>query len=53
MRWVLLWSVLVVAAAIFLTLAFRRLWRQVKALKREIEQASRRMSEVSPASDDR
>jgi hypothetical protein len=47
MRWVLLWVVLVLAAAGVLALIGRSLWRKAKALTAEMSQASERMSAVA------
>ncbi len=52
MRWVLLWSVLVLAAVGFLTIVGLRLWRQLKAVKNDLGTASRRMSEASAGRSD-
>lgn len=53
MRWVLLWLVLLVGSAAFLTLMVRRVWHQMKALKAEVARASRRFDELLPTSADR
>lgn len=53
MRWVLLWLVLLVGSAAFLTLMVRRVWHQMKALKAEVERASRRFDELLATSADR
>ncbi len=47
MRWVLLWFVLGILAAGFLTLIWLRFWRQLKSLKADAGAASHRMSEAS------
>ena len=47
MRWVLLWVVLVLAAATVLGLLGRSLWRKAKALTAEMTAASVRMSAVA------
>ena len=47
MRWVLLWVVLVLAAAGVLGLLGRSLWRKAKALTAELTEASDRMSAVA------
>jgi len=48
--WVLLWLLLIVGAAVFLTLLVRRVWRQAKALAAELSRASDRLNEASPSS---
>lgn len=48
MRWLLLWSLLVLGAAVYLTLVWRRFWSQVKAVKADLAVASRRIDEASP-----
>lgn len=45
--WVLIWTVLVVAAVAVLAVLGRRLWRQAKALTREMSAAADRLGEVS------
>jgi hypothetical protein len=47
MRWVLLWVVLVLAAAGVLGLLGLGLWRKAKALTAEVTQASDRLSAVA------
>jgi Flp pilus assembly protein CpaB len=47
MRWVLLWLVLVLAAAGVLGLVGRNLWRKAKALTAELGQAGERLSAVT------
>ena len=47
MLWVLLWAVLVILAAVFLTLVGLRLWRQFKSLTADFGAASLRISEAS------
>jgi hypothetical protein len=47
MRWVLLWVVLVLAAAGGLGLIGRSLWRKAKALTAELTQAGDRLSAVT------
>ena len=52
MLWFLLWFVLVaVAIGVFAYLG-RRLWRQAKALTRELGEASDRLAEISAAMTD-
>lgn len=47
MTWVLIWAVLVIAGVAFLAVLGRRLWRQAKALTREMSAAADRLGEVS------
>jgi hypothetical protein len=47
MIWVLIWAVLVIGALAVLFLLGRRLWRQTKALSRELSVAADRFAEVS------
>ena len=47
MTWVLIWLVLVVAGVAFLAVLGRRLWRQAKALTREMSAAADRLGEVA------
>ena len=47
MRWVLLWVVLVLGAALVLFLLGRRLWRQAKALTVELGTATERLTELT------
>ncbi len=51
MLWFLLWSVLVVAATVFLGYLARNLYRQAKALMREASAASDRMGQITAAMD--
>ena len=47
MRWVLVWVVLLLAAAGVFFLLGRGLWRKVKALTRELGAATDRLSEIT------
>jgi hypothetical protein len=47
MIWVLIWAVLVIGALAVLFVLGRRLWRQTKALSRELSVVSERFAEVS------
>jgi hypothetical protein len=47
MMWVLIWAVLVLGALAVLFLLGRRLWRQTKALSRELSIVSDQFAEVS------
>ena len=47
MIWVLVWAVLAIGATVVLGLLGLRLWRQAKALTRELGAASERLAEVS------
>ena len=49
MLWFLLWAVLVVAAAAFLSYLARTLYRKAKALTREVAAASDRLGEITAA----
>jgi hypothetical protein len=45
--WVLVWTVLVVAACGVLFVLGRRLWRQMRTLTRELGEASDRLAEIT------
>ena len=47
MLWVLVWVVLVLAAALVLFLLGRRLWRQARALTAELGTATDRLTELT------
>ena len=47
MRWVLLWAVLLLGAALVLFLLGRRLWRQAKALTVELGTATDRLTALT------
>lgn len=49
--WVLLWAVLIVGALALYGLLGLRLWRQGKALTRELSEASARLADVTEALD--
>lgn len=49
--WVLLWAVLIVGALALYGVLGLRLWRQGRALTRELAEASARLAEVSEALD--
>jgi hypothetical protein len=50
--WFLLWFVLVIAAAVFLGLLARNLYRRAKALMREAAAASDRLGAITAAMDE-
>jgi len=47
MMWVLVWAVLVLAAAAVLFLLGRRLWRQTRSLVSELGAATDRLAEIA------